>query len=251
MKRIVLCEGPDDLAALREISTFVFKTKPRRTAASASPGGQPRRMSLDCQSGSVVDIVSGAAKNGLPKLLADQLASMVPYSDGEPEWSTDIGIVFDPDNEAPESGFIPSLAAAISESASGWTVSERLANQDWIATRSTEERVRLHPIPWRGTGAPLDSLGNEQSLERLLCSMAAKAYPDQVALVARWLDEFPSGSKKSWKGAVHLWCALVESDQNEATAPARFLHQNRLCKPHVVEMLESLGLTKELAPLFA
>ena len=246
--RILLCEGPDDIAALRELGTWLLGASVTRIPASAGAAGQERKSALTTKSNHRVDLIAASGKSKLPDRVATLLATLSPQVPGDPEETSDIGVVFDPDGGDPDVDFLPAVEAAIAAGAPGWTLSK--GSGSWLAQRAVAERVNVHFLPWRGTTDPFDGLGAEQSLERLLCSIGSAAYPAEAKLVESWLDAFPSTRKRTWKSAVHLWCALVESDQNEATAPTRFLHQNKECKPHVRPLLERLGLLEPLRPLF-
>src|SRR5207237_651234 len=79
--RLVFCEGPDDVAALREIALHVFGAKVDRPATSAGPAGQPGREWL--RNGPVrIEIrrVPGA-KSAMPGALADWMAALAPQTE--------------------------------------------------------------------------------------------------------------------------------------------------------------------------
>jgi hypothetical protein len=111
--------------------------------------------------------------------------------------------------------------------------------------------VVVRAVPWRAPGGTVDGLPDSQNLERLLCHVAAMAYPDKAKAVERWLGEMSStGDSPSWKAAMHLWCALVEPKATESNATARFLRQNEVCRPHVTGVVRQVSLFKDLSEAF-
>src|SRR5262245_14876748 len=88
-RRIILCEGPDDLTALREIALFIFKAQKIDTQSQLrGPAGVERKVEL--RAGSVAiqikcserratlaasggSTVSPGGKDALPRLAATQL----------------------------------------------------------------------------------------------------------------------------------------------------------------------------------
>jgi hypothetical protein len=251
-RRIVLCEGPDDLTALREIALFIFHGRIEKHVM-VSGAGEARK--IDLRAGTVaVEIISSNGKRKLPGLAATTLMTL-PAQMGPPDDAKvkRIALVFDPD-ESLVSAFHNDIVQAIVRQATAWTLTS-VAPGAWIARRSPGERVQLLAIGWKAPGGVVDGLADHQNLDRLLCAMAAKAYPVEAQIVERWLNEVNGArqpeNRAKWKAALHLYCALVEEKASELSAPARFLHQNAMCKPHVRMILEQGGLLKALRPLLA
>ena len=121
----------------------------------------------------------------------------------------------------------------------------------WTARREEGEELSLCAIPWRAPGPVVDGLPDNQNIERLLCAVAARAYPTEASIVERWLTKIQSVRNKApkWKAALHLWCALVDEGASETNAAARFLHDNRALKPYVQQTLEEVKLWNDLRPL--
>lgn len=255
-RRIVLCEGPDDVAALREIATGIFRAATpgsagRADAVMAGAAGQARGQVLLAGRARLEIRAVKNAKSQLAKGMATELAQLPPQVAGDPEQRTRrIAAVFDPDAEG-EEAFHRDIQREIARSARDWRL-QQVTEGAWIARREAGERLWLRAIAWRGPGAPVDGLADHQNLERLLCAVAARAYPAEAALVTRWLEEIGSvrGAAAGWKAALHLWCALVEEKASEANAAARFLHQNKLCMPFVEPILREVSLLRALRPLF-
>lgn len=246
MRRAVLCEGPDDVAALRELSISLFGATVLRRPTTAGPAGESRQLYLTVGQNEIVVTACRNGKSGLPGLLVAQLSQM-PIKDRpeDPYFLQCITVLFDPDDE-PSEMMYARLAEEVSAKATAWRLEGRPG--DWSAHRNTDETVSVRAIPWRSPGDVVDGLPDKQNLERLLCHVAATAYPNEARIVERWLGEIPRGKQEpSWKAALHLWCALIEPKASESTAPARFLHQNQTCQPHVRGAIEHVSLLRDLS----
>jgi hypothetical protein len=246
MKRVVLCEGPSDIAALREIAILLFGAKVQRNPPSAGPAGEARKLLLAIQANEVEITAVERAKSGLPEALATKLLGL-PVEDRatDPHALERITVLFDPDDESPDKMYAH-LADQVSAEAKAWKLEGKPG--DWVARRNANESLALHAVAWRSPGDVVDGLPPYQNLERLICHIAASAYPEQAKIVERWLGEIPpNGKKPSWKAALHLWCALVEPKADESNAAAKFLHQNAACQPHVRAAMEQVSLFKDLS----
>jgi hypothetical protein len=246
MRRIVLCEGPADIAALREIGISLFGAQVQRTPLSAGAAGETRKLLLTVQ-GSQVEITAvERAKSGLPGALATKLHGL-PFENSSDDRDAleRITVLFDPDAESPDK-MHASLADAVSASAQAWKLDG--SPGDWVAHRDASQAVILRAVHWRSPGDVVDGLPDRQNLERLLCHVTAVAHPNEAKMVERWLSEISeAGRKPGWKAALHLWCALVEPKTDESNAPARFLHQNQTCRPHARVAIEQVSLFKDLS----
>lgn len=246
MRRLVLCEGPADIAALREIGISFFGAKPLPIPRSAGAAGENRKLLLLIE-GSEVEITAvQRAKSGLPAALAIKLHGLpVENSSDDPNALERITVLFDPDDESPEETCVR-LAAEVSANAKAWKLDG--SPRDWVARRNANQTVIVRAVPWRSPGDVVDGLPGWQSLERLLCHVTAVAYPTEAKTVERWLGEISeAGKQPSWKAALHLWCALVEPKADESNAAARFLHQNETCRPHARTAIEQVSLFKDLS----
>jgi hypothetical protein len=246
MRRVVLCEGPSDITALREIGISLFGAKVLGNRPMAGAAGEPRKLFLAVQGNGVEITAVECAKSGLPEALATKLLGL-PVEDraSDPNALERITVLFDPDDESPDKMYAR-LADQVSAEAKAWKLEGKPG--DWVVRRNSSESITLRAVPWRSPGDVVDGLPDCQNLERLICHIAASAYPEQAKIVERWLGEIPfAGNKPSWKAALHLWCALVEPKADESNAAAKFLHQNATCQPHVSAALEQVSLFKDLS----
>jgi hypothetical protein len=249
MRRLVLCEGPTDIAALREIGLSLFGAQVQRASPSAGAAGERRKLVLLIQ-GSEVEITAvERAKSGLAEALATKLHGLpVENSSDDPNALERITVLFDPDDETPDKMYAL-LAAEVAAIAKAWRLDG--SPGDWVARRNGNQAVILRALHWRSPGDVVDGLPDSQNLERLLCHVTAAAYPTEAKTVERWLGEISEARKKpSWKAALHLWCALVEPKAGESNAAARFLHQNQTCRPHARAAIEQVSLFKDLSKAF-
>jgi hypothetical protein len=261
-RRLVLCEGPDDLNALRAVAQL------QRWATSV-PGvgagaGQERVVSLQAGDARVEIKVpsqrrgaTGEGKSALARAVAEELQDLRPQVDPEDASRVSlIAAVFDPDGDA-ASAFHAEVAAALRRYSAAWTVTEAGAPGVWRAAREAGEDVEVRAVHWRAPGGVLDGLPEQANLERLLCAVLAKAYPADDAHVARWLTEIGAARQAAgrkpptWKAAIHVWLAAVYEKADQDNAASRILHQQDACKPHVVPTLDEVGLLTDLRPLLA
>jgi hypothetical protein len=200
---------------------------------------------------------SGEGKSVLARSLAENLGALRPQVGAGDEGRVSLlAVVFDPDEE-PAERFHGELAAAVKAHAPAWTLADGASPGTWRAEREAGEQVEIRAVHWRAPGGVLDGLPDHANLERLVCAVTAKAYPDDLAHVARWLTEINErrrdGGRKpaSWKAAVHVWLAAVYDKVDVLNAASRFLHQQDECKAHVEGVLAEVGLVEELRPLLA
>jgi hypothetical protein len=249
--RHILCEGPDDLTALRAIAMHAFGAQIDKQNArrGAGAGGEARKEALLTATARVEVIAGRSGKSALPKEIAADLAQLPPQIEPQGEATVDkIAVVFDPDGD-PEAAFHREIEKNVAAQAQGWTLAPKSPGA-WTATREPGEVVEVVAIPWRAPGGVVDGLPDFRNLERVLCEVLARAYQTEAEIVERWLTEIQS-RKPGWKAAVHLWCALVEEKASEGNIAARVLHQNSACKPHALAVLREAGLLADLEPLFA
>lgn len=261
MRRLIFCEGPDDLNALRAIAQHLrWAQAPSR---GATPGaGQARSMRLQAGEAQIEIRVpsktggaTGEGKSALARMVAAELDVLPPQMGARDESSVAVvGVVFDPDGETVTS-FHAEVERAVRAHASKWALSSAGAPGVWRAQREASEVVEVRAVDWRAPGGVVGGLPDHMNLERLLCAVLAAAYPGEVARIERWLAELGAVRKDAgrkppgWKAAIHLWLAAVYEKADDLNAASRFLHQQSECKPHVESILAQTGLLSDLRPL--
>ncbi|MFO0759367.1 MAG: hypothetical protein U0359_22935 [Byssovorax sp.] len=260
-RRRILCEGPDDLNALRAIAQHVYKAK--TTPAPGKQGaGADRAAYLQIGDDVSIDIVvpskgrggPGDGKSALPRMIAELLRDLPPQIGAGDESTVGLAaVVFDPDGQ-PIPTFYGEVERAIRAHASGWAFAPQSPGT-WSALRESGERVEVRAVHWRALGGVVDNLPDVQNLERLLSSILGAAYPTGAPDIERWLTEIgevrrAAGRKApTWKAAIHLWLALVYEKADDINAASRVLHQQDECKPHIEAVLQQTGLLADLLPL--
>lgn len=262
-KRLIFCEGPDDMAALRAVAQLLGWAAPA-PAAAPSGAGQSRVMTLLAGS-TVIEVgvpsrargATGEGKSTLAATLADNLAALRSQPNAADESAVSLlAAVFDPDDDPP-GRFCAEVERTMRERAVAWALAETDAPGVWCARRGTSEQVEIRAVHWRAPGEVLGGLLDHANLERLLCAVLAKAYPEDNDHVARWLREIAERQRAAgrklagWKAAIHVWSAVVYEKADENSAAARFLHQHKACRPHVEPTLQETGLLDDLRPLIA
>jgi len=259
-RRLILCEGPDDLNALRAVAQIL---RWARSPATGGPGAGQERVVLLQAGDARIEIkvpsksrgAVGEGKSVLARTAAEMLRELPPQV-GSPDESyvSLVAVVFDPD-EKPAEDFHAELERSVRTHSLAWTLTRAGTASTWRAQREAGEEVEIRAVHWRAPGDVLDGLPDHTNLERLMCAVAAKAWPDEVEHVARWLGEIngrrQAGQRKpaTWKAAIHVWLAAVYDKADESNAASRFLHQQDECKPHIQSILDDVGLVADLRPL--
>lgn len=261
-RRIVVCEGPDDLNALRAVAQCLQWAQPIPSSGPGAGAGQERQLILRAGEDRVEIKVpskargaTGEGKSALARMVADALFDLPPQI-GPPDEShlSLVAVVFDPD-EKPADDFHADVERATRAHAASWTLTNAGTPGVWRAQREAGENVDVRAVHWRAPGGVLDGLPDHANLERLLCAVAARAFPGDVEHVARWLAEINerrlAGQRKpaTWKAAIHVWLAAVYEKADEHNAASRLLHQQAECRPHVQPILDDVDLVADLRPL--
>lgn len=251
IRRRILCEGPEDVAALRALAVGHF-------GWSSGEGRSPSLRSLSVGEDRGYDLtqldkltVELRAISGAKSQLATAVGDIIDNDFGGN--LTCLGVLFDPDAEH-ESVQFDALAQAIGAKAKSWQVTREATAAhlaQWSFARSPDPVVALHAIPWRSAGPIVDKLDDAQHLERLECQILSNAFPALAPLVEQWVDLMRDvhGLKPSWKSAIHLWCALVDPKQSTASFAERVLHQHETCRSSAKDALDATSLLGDLTPL--
>lgn len=256
--RHVLVEGPDDVAALCELST-------RLLGCAGSPRAQgvprPERSAVRLTSnGAEVQIrAATAAKDSIPRALV--FGSLPPQLVDDEAQVDRVAFFFDPDADAPNA-FVDRVDRELRKNLQRW-IATREAPDRWTLARPNEAAVSLRAVAWGADGPPIGGLDDFQNLERLLCRVMGTAYPDLETCVAAWLAQITAKRRDlslrapKWKTAVLLWAALVdEAATSDAGIPSRFLGQHKhalggdFFADHVAPRVQAAGLDEPLAWTF-
>ncbi len=254
IRRLVLCEGPEDIAAVRALADGHFGWDSSNEGASPEKRflsvGEERAYNLVQSDVLTVELraVPGAKSAALAAHFGDVLSNN--FRDGQVEH---VAVLFDPDTDT-ESAEFARLQEVIDAKRGEWQVARQQTQAhvaQWSFERRPSDRVTVHAIPWRCSGPLVDALEDAQNLERLECEILTKAFPGLTSVVARWINEMRDahGCQPTWKTAIHLWCALVEPKQSTATFAERVLHQQREWRAHAKDALSRTTLVDDLRPL--
>lgn len=200
--------------------------------------------------------------------MATYFGGLPPLIIGDEALVDRVTFFFDPDDDEKDEfvNRVHSRLEGLSTASPPWIASRNEPDLGrWTLARAGEPSVELRGIPWGAAGPVLDGLDDVQNLERLLCAVMGKAYPDQVARIAGWLDEIREfraslhpGQRLKWKAAVLLWAALTdEQSTTDGGIPSRFLGQHKpprtadFFEEYVRPELESQALHEGLAWVFA
>ncbi len=202
MLRFVVCEGPDDLGALRALL--------RSLSPDSTIGGSKHGKRLVCENQDVRVVLEAApdGKSGLARHaldLAEGTASQRPDA---------IGIVFDPDGDQPdkERTFFTREYNKLSKMERRGTALQPTNDEYRVAISRRDVRILLGA--WRSK-RPIQyaRIPDEQNLERVLIggileSRQNKAIGDWAEKSTKELIELVSDH--GWKRAFRIWNAALE-----------------------------------------
>lgn len=264
-QRLVLVEGPDDVAALCELSARLFACSPEGRSASGAP--RVERDVVRVTPGRVRVQLRAAlnAKDGIPKALVAAFGSFGPQIESDEACIDRVAFLYDPDGDRP-GAFVDRVHAELQTLQTGttpWKVTREPGGESWTLERASEAPVSLRGIAWTADGPVPGGLDDLHNLERLLCRVMGAAYPDQEPRVVAWLTEIRAArvslglKAPKWKAAVLLWAALVdEAATGDAGIASRFLgqHKRKGCDDffatYVAPQVEGAGLRESLAWIF-
>lgn len=239
--RRILCEGPDDRAALRELLTrgFEMKVRPR---ASSPPDA---RVELVPKAGGdllVEIVVAGSDEKVLARAVeAEQF--------GSPATPVEIlGLCFDPNGRTQEEQWRAWIEAGLrplnpQPVGDGWRVSGPLG------------AASVLPLPWQSPRAlPHYGLPDKHSLERIVIQALAEVHHDKHCAIADWtcrLSELKVDQRWVWKSALRLWNALVHPDVSGAALFDQLCGQDHAVGGGVRAVLEGTPLWLGLSAIAA
>lgn len=251
-KRTIFCEGPDDLAALREVATRLLgATSLRGVPTGGASLDRIARFELE---GSTIEVKAGGGKSQLAQRGALYLETLPPAPG-----VAQISLLFDPDDD-PVASFFASVPPMVRDHAPSWTLTDEPSKAGcWRASRDGDDPVVLAAVAWWGDVGVLDGLSDTQSLERLILSVAQRAVSaEELAFIVDVLEGIHAlpNRRATWKAAVHVLCALTDTKTPVHAAAQRFLGQNKSFRPHVADALGEIrgpgevALRDELAFMF-
>lgn len=251
--RRVLCEGRDDVAAIRAIGEAVFHARCIEPTNKNHPAGRLQNLQVGESVRIRVEAPTGG-KDALPATAAAILDEMPP--DATDSELALLALVYDPNGEGRQA-FCDRVTKAIEKDRT-WRIEGRLQS-DAVAKASATCSLQIRCIAWRDSDPITDAnaaLGaSEENLERFLCAVAAKRYPEHKPMIARMLADISVLEHpkrwKYWKAALHLWCAVVVPRSSAENVAAEFLQQDEVSTPHVRAVLQEAGLETHFAALFS
>ncbi len=199
----ILCEGPQDLEALRELLCRSYLMVPRR-AISAGPSGGERKALLDSRTGDLsLELVVGGGRPGLHARwvkFARDMSPSEPYSR--------IGVSFDPNGDAEQD-----WRRLVFEEAWGDATIQKGPFGDYsapVAALGTARPVDVVPLPWASESPLAYGLSDHQSLDRILAAAARQLHPEFDPCVEAYLQcAARNGRSPGWKEAAKSWEALL------------------------------------------
>jgi hypothetical protein len=223
---LLVCEGPDEIACIRELLNrkFGFEIHPNIPSRPPPPAGEIR--SVDMRSAERNLWVSVRAKEGksqLVQLCRSEIQNMSPASPYER-----VGINFDPDGET-EVQWRKSL---FEESWTPPLVPQRDGTY-------LHEALPVIPLPWEGGATPFDHLEDHHCLERLMLGAALQVEPELMKTIEGWLNEVderlahrllpgtPKRVYRNWKTATRMLAGLRFPDKSVPGVAQQFFGQNQ------------------------
>lgn len=244
---VIICEGPEDLAALRELLIRQWGFEPKRSWPP--PAGEIR---LQPMARGEVDLDVRAA--GSRSHLISHWPTFIRTS-SESNTVRTLGLSFDPNGDAEQR-----WRRTVFEDPWGSPPMQR-DGEDYLACRAEGPQgpmVRVVPLPWSSSAPDFDKLDAttdgvpKQCLERLLVAAANARDAQRGAMIARWLDELQQDAGVSWKTAARLWHAVLFPEVGVADMATKAFGQDADLWSYLAPLLEASslwsGLERMLGP---
>ena len=194
--RLILCEGVDDLAALRE----VIARDCRRTGAGRSDRfrkGDIRSFQFLDGDRPPVHLVSVDGKGKFPERLSFFIAN--PSLDDPFDV---IGVCFDPDSQTKMQASAWIRKKCIPQGA------ETSKTEHGFRVTLDERVTEVVPLPWC-LGEVFDQLEDERNIERVALSILQDGAESESKLIDELLTHLRENQvETSWKTAIKLWNAV-------------------------------------------
>ncbi|MGD0090551.1 MAG: hypothetical protein ABSE73_11580 [Planctomycetota bacterium] len=217
---LIVVEGPDDLAALRELFDRCFGAQ--KGGAVAAREHAFRWKDAETR------ILMANGKDKMPNLIAHRIRDL-PSAD----WPfTQMGICFDPDRHPDEQVLT-------------WLRKNCKVEAPWNADGMCQARVadmnlEIVALRW-DLGPVFDQLKDLRNLERVALAVLAKTDPSEGKLIEELLEKVDSAKKPiSWKTAFRLWAAIryADSDPDTGGAMAHVFGQDQATRNALASVIE-------------
>lgn len=197
---LIVVEGPDDLAALRELLDRRFGGQKKGQVATREHSFVWRDLETR--------IIMSNGKDHMPELVHQRIRDL-PTALFQ---FTQMGICFDPDRHSDAQ--ILQWLGSVSGASAAW-------DKDGGCPVSIGDRaVDVIALPW-DIGPIFDDLEDFRNLERVALAVLAKSDTSEGALIEELLKKVQSAGKKvSWKTAFRLWAAIRYADKDPDTGGA-------------------------------
>jgi len=203
---LIVVEGPDDLAAIREL--FLRPPLgPSKTQLLPSVPGMPRRATFRWADAETEVWVALDKQR-----VAERVVEQVKAASTSAKPFCQIGVCFDPDEHN-------------EEQVRAWLLKECGAREakpadDSCELVSEDANVSIVALPW-DAGRPFDRLENLRNLERVAIEILNRVEKEEGNLVDQFLEVLQSKKKHtSWKTAFRLWAAIRYADRDPDTGGA-------------------------------
>ncbi|MCY3024233.1 MAG: hypothetical protein NTW87_35095 [Planctomycetota bacterium] len=194
---LIVVEGPDDLAAIREL--FQRRYGPVKTEGVHVAPGQPRTARF-AWSDVETQVMVAMDKRRVAVRVKEQMQA-IPTSDRP---YCQIGVCFDPDEH--DDG---TVHAWLREECG---VPDATPGDGVYRATCGNAKVDIVPLPW-DLGPMFDELKDFRNLERVALAVLAKTDAGEGKLIEELLEKVRSANKNiSWKTAFRLWAAIRYAD---------------------------------------
>jgi hypothetical protein len=191
---VIVVEGPDDLAALREVFQRVL-------ACPQSKGGRFCWPDGDMET----EVLVSRSKSRIPQTVREQIARV-------PLPVIQVGVCFDPDKDSCDKAMLWLTAAC--DLPAAW-------DANGVCQVAVDGRtVDVVALPW-DFGPIFDELEDLRNLERVALAVLARVDPTEGKLIEELLLKLRTADKRvNWKTAFRLWAAVRYADSDPDTGGA-------------------------------
>ena len=235
----VLCEGPEDLSALRELAERQWAYRLPNGLHGSGAGGVRQWRGLASSGDEIMITVAGSRAQcaSWPDLILQGSADR-PYSH--------LGVSFDPNGEL-EPVWRKNMFEKV------WQGAPLRSTPDGcyeVSVHPSGVAVPVVPLPWSAPGPPFAGLEDAHSLDRLVAQGCAMAYPELTPMVERWIGDLRGTSRPvDHKTAAALWRAILGPRTDLQGFAARVMGQDKRIWGAVAPLIQSSPLWNGLKTL--